>query len=203
MTNDQCCKKIGHTGPGHIHETAPPDCSACVEGACWDPNSGDCAITDAAGCTNTFLGIQTNCNDSDGDGLPDIVETNDCCTGFTDLLNTGTNPFEADSDGDGVDDRTEILNGTDPCLPEIVIPPGEDCWNTECGRTKFSFCDLPIPADFFNPGSEPFDAVVPLEGVAGIDTRVQPSSSLVSRAAARARPGAVGVRCIRALAVHT
>ena len=34
-TGDQCCRKVGHSAgpgspPGHIHETAPPDCSAVV-----------------------------------------------------------------------------------------------------------------------------------------------------------------------------
>ena len=38
-TGDQCCRKVGHSAgpgspPGHIHETAPPDCSACPSGAC-------------------------------------------------------------------------------------------------------------------------------------------------------------------------
>ncbi len=28
-------------------------------------------------------------------------------------------------------------------VPEpITIPPGVDCWRTECGRTKLSFCGL-------------------------------------------------------------
>jgi hypothetical protein len=35
MTNLQCCTKVGHAGPGHIHETGPPDCSQCP-GACCD-----------------------------------------------------------------------------------------------------------------------------------------------------------------------
>jgi len=28
------------------------------------------------------------------------------------------------------------------------IPPGEDCWKTQCGETQISFADMPIPADW-------------------------------------------------------
>jgi hypothetical protein len=52
--------------------------------------------------------------DTDGDGLPDRVETN---TGiFVDANNTGSNPRRADTDGDGISDYNEV-NGhpaTDP-----------------------------------------------------------------------------------------
>jgi len=55
--------------------------------------------------------------DSDGDGLPDRVETN---TGiFMSIDDTGTDPHNVDSDGDGLDDGTEILDG-----PEVA--PGGD-----------------------------------------------------------------------------
>ena len=41
--------------------------------------------------------------DSDGDGLPDVVEEE-----------FGTDPQDADSDGDGMDDGEERVAGTDP-----------------------------------------------------------------------------------------
>ncbi len=47
--------------------------------------------------------------------------------------------------------------------PEIV-PPGDDCWQTPCGRTQYNFCETPLPADFFDPGSEPFVEIVTLGG---------------------------------------
>ena len=51
-------------------------------------------------------------DDSDEDGLPDTVETD---TGeFIDARDTGTNPDEADTDGDGFDDGDEVSIGTDP-----------------------------------------------------------------------------------------
>ncbi len=183
-TGDQCCKKVGHAGPGHIHETGPPDCSACDDGACMDPVTLACTVvTSPADCTGVFLGVQTDCTDSDGDGLPDSVETNDCCVGFIALTDTGTDPFNPDSDGDGVLDGDEILAGTDPCSPpDPAIPPGEDCWSTACGRTKFSFCETPIPADFFDPGSEPFIGVIKLDGAngpGGTDTRLNRLEEMV------------------------
>jgi hypothetical protein len=168
----QCCKKVGHAGPGHIHETAPPDCSACP-GACIDPGTLSCSLTDGSGCAllgGSFLGSATSCEDSDGDGLPDLVETNDCCTGFVSLTDTGTNPLDPDSDADGVSDGAEVLAGTDPCNPAppvVIVPPGDDCWSTECGRTRYSFCDTPIPANFFDPGSDRFGRWVQLGGPSG------------------------------------
>lgn len=96
--------------------------------------------------TLTIRAVTPETLDSDGDGIPDIVETG---TGFwssdtdrgTDPFNwdsdgdglgddaesntgdyaspedTGTNPNEADSDGDGVNDAREIELGTDPSTP--------------------------------------------------------------------------------------
>ncbi len=47
---------------------------------------------------------RTGAGDEDGDGLTDAEEA----------LDIGTNPCEADTDDDGVDDGDEINNGTDP-----------------------------------------------------------------------------------------
>jgi hypothetical protein len=54
--------------------------------------------------------------DSDGDGLLNSVETN---TGsFVDENDTGTDPFDADSDDDGVEDGAEVALGTDLFDPD-------------------------------------------------------------------------------------
>jgi len=55
--------------------------------------------------------------DDDNDGLLDVVESN---TGvFVSETDTGTNPFSADSDGDGVDDLTEVADpNRDPNIDE-------------------------------------------------------------------------------------
>ncbi len=59
-------------------------------------------------------------------------------------------------------------------VPAALIPADVDCWATSCGQTKFSFCDQPIPANFFDPGSQPFDGVIQLEGASGeADTKVE------------------------------
>ena len=50
--------------------------------------------------------------DTDGDGLPDTVETK---TGvFVNARDTGTDPAKADTDGDGYSDRAEVDAGTNP-----------------------------------------------------------------------------------------
>jgi hypothetical protein len=54
--------------------------------------------------------------DSDGDGLLNSVETN---TGtFVDENNTGTDPFDADTDDDGIEDGAELAFGTDLFDPD-------------------------------------------------------------------------------------
>jgi len=45
-----------------------------------------------------------------------------------------------------------------------AIQPGTDAWETPAGQTHHDFSSSPIPADFFFPGSEPFDGVVQLRG---------------------------------------
>jgi Bacterial TSP3 repeat len=50
--------------------------------------------------------------DDENDGLDDVVETN---TGvFVSASDTGTDPNNADSDGDGLSDGAEVHGGTDP-----------------------------------------------------------------------------------------
>ena len=62
--------------------------------------------------------------DDDGDGLLDEVETD---TGlFVSADDTGSDPRRSDTDGDGVDDGTEVLGGFDPndpsSMPAVAVP---------------------------------------------------------------------------------
>ena len=59
--------------------------------------------------------------DSDGDGLPDVVETN---TGvWVSTTNTGTNPFRWDTDGDGLSDGVETHTGVFVSLTNTGTDP--------------------------------------------------------------------------------
>ena len=58
--------------------------------------------------------------DSDCDGLLDSVEFNS--GEFIDSSNTGTDPLNADTDGDGVSDGDEVNNGTDPTTANFLVP---------------------------------------------------------------------------------
>jgi len=56
--------------------------------------------------------------DTDGDGVPDIEDSDDDNDGLTDVYErevSGTNPTLADSDGDGTSDSAELMGlGIDP-----------------------------------------------------------------------------------------
>ena len=54
--------------------------------------------------------------DTDGDGVPDIEDTDDDNDGLTDAYEKqlGTDPKNPDSDGDGLPDPAEIAGGTNP-----------------------------------------------------------------------------------------
>jgi len=74
--------------------------------------------------------------DSDQDGLPDVRETElgtdprnadtdgDGLTDGDEVLKYGTNPLNADTDGDGYPDGTEVKNGYSPLGPNKCSKPG-------------------------------------------------------------------------------
>jgi len=72
----------------------------------------DQATLDGAGAltgtwSNVYVCGDSGCDlDSDGDGVPDVVETA-----------KGTNPNSADSDGDGITDNVELSSGAGPYGP--------------------------------------------------------------------------------------
>jgi hypothetical protein len=97
-----------------------------------------------------YEGDNTDCSDEDGDGLPDVMETGgsgDCCSfDPNDLCKIGTDPSNADSDGDGCEDGREIDDGTDPCDPCDFacaaghVPAGIDCCPDDPDKTAPGRC---------------------------------------------------------------
>ncbi len=83
------------------------------------PNETDNCPDFASAITSDFDndGMGDVCDpDDDNDGLADVVETN---TGtYVSPTDTGTDPFDADSDDDLVNDGLEVLSGTDPNDPD-------------------------------------------------------------------------------------
>ncbi|MBI2373407.1 MAG: hypothetical protein HYV07_05355 [Deltaproteobacteria bacterium] len=82
-------------------------------------------------------------SDADGDRLADCVET---ATGvFVGATNTGTNPNDADTDGDGIQDGDEVLGslsgvslpamGTNPLRQNILVEIDWLADSSECGVT--------------------------------------------------------------------
>ena len=73
---------------------------------------------------------------------------------------------EGDMDGDNdvdLSDLQRLLSAYGSiCEPEIM--PGQDMWVTPCGTTHHDFSTNPLPADFFGPGSDPFEGTISLAG---------------------------------------
>ena len=83
-------------------------------------NSNGWALFDDA--VEWAVGGSTTPNDSDGDRIPDSAETN---TGvFVNASNTGTDPNNPDTDGDGLPDGDEVLGTTGGLnLPAFGVNP--------------------------------------------------------------------------------
>jgi hypothetical protein len=81
-------------------------------------------------------------------------------------------PFPPDCNANGVPDDRDIASGTSEDLngngiPDECerLPAGIHLWTTPgTGATFVHFADLPIPADFFFPGSDPFKGWILLRG---------------------------------------
>lgn len=88
----------------------PPDADADTYPDAWD-NCPAAANEDQLNADNDTEGDACD-DDDDDDGLPDAYEN---LTGvYVSPTETGTDPLQADSDGDGFDDLVEIQMGTDP-----------------------------------------------------------------------------------------
>jgi hypothetical protein len=86
-------------------------CATDADCPCPPDAPADCTTANACGC---------EIRDSDGDGVPDNVEqlgwlvTVHNTDGTTTTREVTGDPGLADSDSDGLDDKTELQNGTDP-----------------------------------------------------------------------------------------
>lgn len=73
-----------------------------------------------------------------------------------------------------------VITPTTP--PSTTINPGIDVFTTPPGGTSYEdFCELPIPAGFFGPGSRPFDGRVVLVGVPLLPAQLGPTDTVVQR----------------------
>ena len=141
-----CCVPIGHAGPGHLHVTGQT-CNPCPEGACCNTANGSCTMAQgAADCNGAYMGDGTDCRDSDGDGLADWFETNDCNNQKRNDCFTGTDPNNPDTDGDGLSDGDEVkFSKCDPCVPDAIDSDDDGITDT-CGTQHFvKFSQPPKP----------------------------------------------------------
>ena len=99
--NDIDCKDIDDDGDGHTENNG--DCND--NNAAVNPGAEDiCGDGIDQDCDGSDLACVDYTTDSDNDGLTNYEEENVYLT----------NPFEADSDGDGVPDGEEVAVGSDP-----------------------------------------------------------------------------------------
>ncbi|MDX2418582.1 MAG: S8 family serine peptidase [Xanthomonadales bacterium] len=110
-----------------LDTTAPGGNGDYWVGACVDAVAGELNIANQ--CSTAIQIIVAISVDTDGDRLPDSVETN---TGtYVDANNTGTDPNNPDTDGDGIKDGDEVLGtlagldlpgmGTNPLRKDLLL----------------------------------------------------------------------------------
>ena len=101
-----------------LSATAPPS----LQAALISPNED--TDNDGLDSWSEFLrGTHIDCADSDGDSLPDSVESGDGV--WVSPEQTGTDPLSPDSDGDGLVDNSETLNGDTPSDPNLSDTDGD------------------------------------------------------------------------------
>lgn len=83
-------------------------------------NCPDVANADQANYDADALGDACD-SDDDNDGLLDVVETETQI--FIDANDTGTDPRNSDTDGDGVSDGDEVAAGTNPLVADNIVVP--------------------------------------------------------------------------------
>lgn len=93
-------------------------------------------------------------NDTDGDGIPNSIDTDDDNDGLSDIEEAlyGTDPLRHDTDGDGVSDGQEVSDGSNPLDRGSFISRGSQTvcalWNSFLGMWNvfehLSFANTPL-----------------------------------------------------------
>lgn len=131
FANEACFDIDASTCINVFGGTPFPGSCAPLEACCF--SDGTCQDLDPECCLNaggTPGGPGTDCaTDTDGDRIPDTFETNDCV--FVSVCATGTDPLNADTDGDGIEDGDEVYGtlagldlpamGAHPCRKDLFI----------------------------------------------------------------------------------
>ncbi|TWT41996.1 Proprotein convertase P-domain protein [Phycisphaerae bacterium RAS1] len=132
-----------------------PDCTITAPAMVCGDSSGYSASVPDAGGGATYAWTISNGTITAGDGTPSITFSSGS-SGTVDLGVTVT--------ALGCSSLCTLMIPIDPDC--IDIPPGDDIFTTPCGGASFEdFSNTPIPADFFGPGSDPFDGIVVFGGV--------------------------------------
>ncbi len=111
-------------GDGIPYAGGTNSCTGGTTTGCED----NCPLLANAGQADLDADAQGNTcdDDDDDDGLLDVYETN---TGiFVSPTNTGSDPLNSDTDGDGRDDGEEVAAGTNPNLPDPAMVPALGLW---------------------------------------------------------------------------
>jgi hypothetical protein len=94
-------------------------------------NDGDFDFFDVSNYLQSYLEGCPDLTDSDNDRIPDFAETND--GRFIDLMRVGTDPFNPDTDNDGIPDGDELLGTIDHLdLPAMGANPLRRTILVEC-----------------------------------------------------------------------
>ncbi|MBX3394745.1 MAG: S8 family serine peptidase [Phycisphaerae bacterium] len=179
---DTCCSEQCHSSYGtapHDHCVQAAGCGECEPtgacclpgGACIDnQTSGQCG-----GLGGSFQGGNSTCAGSN------CVPIAGACCLINGTCIDGSSPAGCAAQG-GIYQGDGSNCGLVTCPTSICIPAGIDCWVTPCGGSNYSFADLPLPNNFFGPGSDPFTGTVILggqpSGPFGTDTLIQRQGDL-------------------------
>jgi hypothetical protein len=172
-TNPTDCQDNGGTPvPGVTCDEI--DCLVKLQACCY--TNGTCQDQVASVCEangGTPLGYGTSCaGDSDGDGFDELCEVACCISGGVICVTTSVDWCLIGWEGISMGYCTQCLgdgdnNGLDDACEATVISPGRDYWATiSPTEVTFGMGGLlpPIPADFFYPGSLPWEGTIDLMG---------------------------------------